>query len=251
MIDFGGKVFSVTGGASGIGLAISEGLIAHGARVALLDLPASNGKAAAAQLSPDGTRAAFYPVDVTDTASLAALPDKIESELGSLGGVVANAGIAVTSTALDYTPELWRRTMTINLDGTFFTAQAFARHMQEHGGSIVLTSSIAGQGVVSPETHAAYGASKAAVAHLASLLGTEWGSRHIRVNAVAPGYTDTPILQAMKESDPETLATWISQMPIGRLIKPSEIADAVIFLLSDMASAITGAVLQVNGGYHQ
>jgi NAD(P)-dependent dehydrogenase (short-subunit alcohol dehydrogenase family) len=251
MFDFKGLTYGVTGGASGIGLAVSEALAAHGAAVAIIDLPTSKGAEIAERLTAQGAKAAFFPGDVSDLASLDAMAQAIETQLGPIGGLVANAGIARTSPALDYSPETWRQTMSINLDGKFFSVQAFARRMAARGGSIVLTSSIAGLGVVSPETHAAYGASKAAVAHLASLLGVEWARLGIRVNAVAPGYTETPILEKMKTDDPTTLAVWVGQTPLGRLIKPQEIANAVLFLLSDLASGITGTVLSVDGGYHQ
>lgn len=100
-----------------------------------------------------------------------------------------------------------------------------------------------------PERHVAYGASKAAVSHMAALLGVEWAPLGIRVNAVAPGYVETPILDKMKEENPETVREWEAAMPIGRLLKPAEVADATAFLLSDLARAVTGATLACDGGY--
>lgn len=249
MFNFEGRTYGVTGGASGIGLAVSEALVAQGASVAILDLVTSDGAAVAQRLSQNSAQVAFFPADVAQLETMDSLAGEVEAKLGPICGFVANAGIAPESEALDYTVEAWRKTMSINLDGLFFSVQAFTRRMT--GGSVVLMSSIAGLGVVSPERHAAYGTSKAAVAHLAALLGAEWGARGIRVNAVAPGYTDTPLVQKLKRENPQTLATWMDQTPLGRLIHPREIANAVAFLLSDLASGITGSVLPVNGGYHQ
>jgi NAD(P)-dependent dehydrogenase (short-subunit alcohol dehydrogenase family) len=153
------------------------------------------------------------------------------------------------SEAFAYNEASWRQTMSINLDGAFFTAQSFARHMRERGGSIVLISSIAARTVVRPEKCAAYGATKAAVEHLAALLGVEWASDGIRVNAVGPGRTETPMIERIANEAPEMVATWMQQVPIGRLIRPEEVANAVAFFLSDLSSGCNGTTLMVDGGY--
>lgn len=163
-------------------------------------------------------------------------------------GLVANAGIAPTSSTVDYPDDTWRTTIDINLSGVFYTARDFGRRMIELGkGSIVITSSIAGFGVVSPETHVAYGSTKAAVAHMAKLLGVGRPGRACERRR--PGYTDTSILDAIKAQSPETIDEWISRIPMGRLNTPQEIADATAFLFSDLASGITATTLHVDGGY--
>ncbi|MBF8644011.1 SDR family NAD(P)-dependent oxidoreductase [Pseudomonas pudica] len=244
-----GQVFAVTGGASGIGLSIVSALCERGASVAILDLPNSQGALVATRLQEEGKHVQFFDANVSELERLDDVAAEVEKQLGPISGFVANAGISRVCAAMDYTPEAWRETMGVNLDGAFFSVQAFARRMRAHGGSIVMISSIAAKHVVSPETHAAYGASKAAVAHLASLLGIEWASLGIRVNAVAPGYTDTPILQKMKTDDPSTVAAWVNRTHLGRLLDPQEIANSVVFLLSGYSSGITGTVLEVDAGY--
>ena len=144
----------------------------------------------------------------------------------------------------------WNKVIDINLNGVFWTVREFGRRMIERGqGSVVITSSIAGFGVVSPETHVAYGSTKAAVAHMASLLGVEWARTGVRVNSVAPGYTQTPILDALKAEAPDVFQQWLDRIPMGRLNSPEEIADGTAFLLSDLASGVTGTTLHIDGGY--
>ena len=251
MDDLKGKNFVVTGGTGGIGSAIAARLMSAGANVALADLPDLDGAAAVAALPQFGGRAIFLPMNVTDPDSVARAAEQARAELGPVSGVVANAGIAPPCAALDYDSALWRKTLAVNLDGVFFTAQAFARQMKEdkRPGSIVFISSIAGFRVVKPERHAAYGATKSAVAHLASLLGVEWAPCGIRVNAVAPGYTATKILLRAQQDDPETMAKWLAQVPICRLLEPVEIANAIAFLLSDQSSGVTATTLAVDGGF--
>lgn len=251
MDDLKGKSFVVTGGTGGIGSAVAIRLMKAGANIALADLPGVDGAAALAALPQGRGRAIFLPMDVTDQDSVVAAAATANAELGPISGVVANAGIAPPCAALEYDSALWRKTLAVNLDGVFFTAQAFARHMkdQRRPGSMVFISSIAGFRVVKPERHAAYGATKSAVAHLAALLGVEWAPYGIRVNAVAPGYTATKILLRAQEDDPETMAKWLAQVPIARLLEPVEIANAIAFLLSDQSSGVTATTLAVDGGF--
>jgi NAD(P)-dependent dehydrogenase (short-subunit alcohol dehydrogenase family) len=246
-----GKVFLITGGAGGIGRATAEVLARAGGRVVITDVDADTGAEVVSELQESTSgELRFDRLDVSDAAAVGALVEKLENEDWPVYGLMANAGIAPSSPAAEYSDELWERTVAINLNGVFWCCRDFGRRMIERGdGAIVITSSIAGLGVVSPETHAAYGATKAAVAHLAELLGVEWAQTGVRVNAVAPGYTATPILDKLKEESPETYDEWISRTPIGRLNTPEEIANTTAFLFSDLASGITGTVLRVDGGY--
>lgn len=240
------RTFVVTGGASGIGLATVKRLTALGGKVIIVDLPGSEGGRIANEL---GNGTAFKALDVTDVESIEALAADVEAEHGDVHGLCVTAGISIPTPAIDYTLEKWRKIMNVNLDGAFFTAQAFGKRMRGRGGSIVLISSICATKVVSPERHAAYGASKAAVQHLAALLGVEWAPDGVRVNVVAPGYTNTPLLDRIREEDPATYNHWVSQTPIGRLLEPREIANGILFFLSDLSTGCTGASLFVDGGY--
>ncbi|SAL00197.1 short chain dehydrogenase [Caballeronia calidae] len=243
------KTIVITGGAGGIGLATVRCLADSGSRVVMTDLVSSDGERLAAEVDAGRDLVHFMPIDVTSADSLTRTADEVVRRFGGVDGVVANAGIAVMSDAFAYTEASWRQTMSINLDGCFFTAQSFARHMRERGGSIVLISSIAARTVVRPEKCAAYSATKAAVEHLAALLGVEWASDGIRVNAVGPGRTETPMIERIAKEAPEMVATWMDQVPIGRLIRPEEVANAVAFFLSDLSSGCNGTTLMVDGGY--
>ncbi|RKF13986.1 SDR family oxidoreductase [Roseovarius spongiae] len=246
MISLADKTILVTGAAGGIGSAMCRTCADLGAKVALTDLADSDGGDVADDL---GERVTFYAMDVTDQDDIRNTMERVEGDLGPLSGVVANAGIAPTGPTMDYPKDTWDKVIAINQTGVFLTAQEAGHRMNGRGGALVLTSSIAGLSVVHPETHIAYGASKAAVAHMAALMGVEWAQKGIRVNAVAPGYVDTPILDAVKKDDPEMAEEWVDAMPIKRVLRPEEIANVTAFLLSDAASAITGATIAADGGY--
>lgn len=242
------RVVLITGAVGGIGTATARVLREHGARVVMTDVvDRATGDAAAAELG-EGVR--YVPMDVTDAEMVRRVADELEADGWAVDGLFANAGIAPTAPTVDYPDETWDATIGINLTGVFHSVREFGRRMVGRGrGSIVITSSIAGERTVTPETHVAYGSTKAAVRHMAELLAVEWGSSGVRVNSVAPGYTDTSILEGVKKDAPEMLEEWISRMPLGRLNQAEEVGHAVAFLLSDLASGITGANLRVDGGY--
>lgn len=252
------RVFVITGAAGSIGSAMALVLARHGGQVIITDLASSAGEETAADLARQvGGKDAggvpsvrFMPMDVTDADDVEAVASRIEAEVGPVYGLLANAGIAPDAPSLKLSNEVWRKTMAVNLDGVFYCARAFGRAMvSRKQGAMVLTSSIAGVKVVRPEVHLAYDASKAAVAQMAATLGVEWAKLGVRVNAIGPGYTDTPILAKMREEDPETLQRWIDDTPMGRLMKPEEIANVALFLLSDLSSAVTGTLVMADGGY--
>lgn len=245
-----GKLAVVTGGAKGIGRAVAQAFVDAGARVVVADRDATAGEATASELA-GGTdaRAAFVALDVTDSVAVAAAASTVVDRFGTPDILVNNAGIVHNAPATEVAADDWYRVIDVNLNGVFFTAQAFGRPMvAARRGSIVNISSICGSVPVFPQAQAAYNASKAGVNLLTKSLAVEWAPHGVRVNAVAPGYVATELTLAGR-SKPEWFETWLRMTPMGRLAEPSEVATAVLFLASDGASYVTGSVLMVDGGY--
>ncbi|MCB2129045.1 MAG: SDR family oxidoreductase [Rhodobacteraceae bacterium] len=244
-----GKVAVVTGAARGIGEAISRQLGEMGAHVVMADMLDVVDETAR-KLGDEGLSTEGERVDVTSSQNVNELAKRVNAKHGRVDIVVANAGIAYESTTEDHSDEDWRRVMSINLDGVFYTARAFGNIMLDQGGgSIIAISSIAGVKAVRPELHIGYDVTKAGVAHFCKVAGVEWAARGVRVNAVGPGYTNTEMLQRVGLEQPEVMARWIDDIPMSRLLEPSEIAQAVAFLASDAASGITGQLLMADAGY--
>ena len=236
MRGIAGQVIAVTGATGGIGQATCARLREEGAIVYALDL----------RINADDRYA--IAVDVTDPESSRSVVTEIVRREGRVDGLIAAAGIVEDDVpAEEMSAEVFDLTLGVNLRGLFLSAQAFGREFLERGsGNIVLISSMSGTHVVNvPQKQSAYNASKAGVSALARSLASEWASRGVRVNAVAPGYVDTPLLSKKKHQ----FAEWLSYTPTGRLARPEEIAGTVAFLMSDDAAYFCGAELLVDGGY--
>jgi 3-oxoacyl-[acyl-carrier protein] reductase len=241
-----GKVFFITGGAQGIGLAVARAIGGAGGIVALADISEQATQAAVAELAALGMRAAGHTLDVRDAQATQAVVARIEAELGPIAGVVPCAGITRARRAESMEGEAWRDVMDINVSGTFYTCQACAQVMLPRGaGAIVNLASITGFGGQSGRAN--YAASKWAVVGLTKSLAVEWGNRGIRVNAVGPNAVDTPLL---RNGVPEQFVDEVmcDRTPLGRIARAEEIAAVILFLLSDMASYVNGAVIPVDGG---
>ncbi len=239
-----GRLAVVTGAAQGIGFEIAKALQEAGARVVIADLNPEVGQEAARQLG-----AAFEAVDVSDSSSVSALVARVTEQYGPTEILINNAGI-VRNTAAELTSdEDWQLVMRVNLDGVYWCCREFGRSMLERGrGTIVNQSSMSGLISNHPQPQIAYNTSKAGVIHLTRSLAGEWASRGVRVNAIAPGYTATPLTKRGLEN-PTWRSTWLENTPMGRLAEPSEIAPAALYLASDASSFVTGHTLVVDGGY--
>ena len=245
-----GRIALVTGGASGIGYCCVEALAEAGARVVIADLKADVLDAAIAQLAARGYAVEGAVMDVTDREAVDRTADEVVARLGRIDVLVNNAGIARSEIdAEDMEDERWLNVLDVNLNGTFWCARAFGRHMLAQGsGSIVNVGSMSGFIVNRPQGQAHYNASKAAVHHLTKSLAAEWGERGVRVNAVAPTYIATP-LNAFADREAPMYKRWIESTPMARLGEPEEVASVVLFLASDAASLMTGSIVLVDGGY--
>ena len=245
-----GRVAVVTGGTQGIGLACVEALAEAGAHVYVADRNLKGAAGAEAAMRAMGYAASAIDVDVTSSAQVDAAAERVVSEKGRIDVLVCNAGIARSDTAAeDVIDEHWLEVMDVNLNGVFWCCRAFGRHMLAAGrGSIVNVGSMSGIIVNKPQPQCSYNASKAALHHLTKSLAAEWGARGVRVNAVAPTYVNTP-LTALARSNRTMFEAWIDGTPMARIGEPDEIAAVVLFLASDAASLMTGAVVVADGGY--
>jgi 3-oxoacyl-[acyl-carrier protein] reductase len=231
----------VTGGGQGIGLAIAETLVAHGARVTLADLDGARAEAAAAAL---GDQARGVACDVTDEDSVAALVEGAVAAWGTLDVLVNNAGITRDASLRKMTLADFQAVTTVHLQGTWLGIRAASEVMREaKRGSIVNISSMSGKVGNPGQTN--YSAAKAGIVGMTKAAAKELAHHGVRVNAIQPGLIRTPMTEAMT---PEAYAATEATIPMRRAGEPTEVANVVAFLASDLASYMTGAVLEVSGG---
>ena len=239
------KAALVTGAARGIGLATAKRFLADGWNVALLDIDADTLNRTHAALVGAGTSFAIH-CDVAERAQVADAFATVARKFGRLDALVNNAGIAIFKPILDVTYEDWSRVLAVNLTGPFLCTQAAAPLMRDSGGgAIVNITSISG--LRASTLRAAYGTSKAGLAHLTQQQAIELAALGIRVNAVAPGPVDTAMAKAVHT--PDIRAAYHDAIPLNRYGLEEELAEAIFFLCSDRASYITGQTIAVDGGF--
>ncbi|MEO7589127.1 MAG: glucose 1-dehydrogenase [Arachnia sp.] len=250
MIDFSlnHEVALVTGASSGIGQAIALALGEAGVAVGCGARSSVRTAETVDLIRAGGGRAMALEWDVTDPDQASAAVASVEQTFGPLSLAVNNAGIGAGTPSLELAPDEWQSVFDTNVNGVFYSCQAEARAMRLHGrGSIVNIASISATIANRNLTQAQYNSSKAAVVHLTKSLAVEWAPLGIRVNAVSPGYTLTPMNRRPEVAD--LIAEFADTTPLGRLAEPEEIAGPVLFLLGPAASYITGVDLLVDGGY--
>jgi NAD(P)-dependent dehydrogenase (short-subunit alcohol dehydrogenase family) len=248
MIDFGlqGRVLYVTGGGSGIGRAVATLAARGGMKIAVADAIAERAEEVAGALRRDGAQTLALTLDVRDAAACADAVEKIESALGPIDAMVACAGVSTPARAEEMSDEIWLRCLDVNLTGMFRSVQPVGRGMLERRrGAIVTISSVDGLGAHAGRSH--YSASKHGVIGLTRALAIEWGRHGVRVNSIAPGVVDTPLVRQNLPAD-HLQHAMVDRVPMGRLSSAEEQAGPTLFLLSDAAAFVNGAVLPVDGG---
>lgn len=241
-----GKTALVTGGASGIGKAVALLYAQHGANVLVSDLDAEKGQVVVEQIKGMDVQGHFVLADVGDPADCQRLVNEVVNRYGKLDIACNNAGIGgELNPVADYSLDGWQKIVNINLNSVFFCMKYELAQMKKQGsGSIVNMASILGQ--VGTANSPGYVAAKHAVVGLTQTAALDYASKGIRINAVGPGYIDTPLLTALPDEARNQL---ISLHPIGRLGKAEEVAELVIWLSSDKASFVTGSYYPIDGGY--
>ena len=238
-----GRTAIVTGGATGLGLAITRCLVAAGAHVAVV----ANNPDDAAALEEFGDRASFYAFDITDTDRTQQIVDRIIEERGPVSILVNNAGNHCKKPIEEMTVEEYTRVLDVHLVGAFAMTKALFGHMKENGGgSIIFQASMTSY--IGQPAVAGYATAKAGYLGLVHTLATEGGVSGVRVNAIAPGWIDTPMFRKATDGDAPRLNKILGRIPMGRVGDPMDIGMAAAFLASDAARYISGVCLPVDGG---
>jgi 2-dehydro-3-deoxy-D-gluconate 5-dehydrogenase len=248
LFDLRGRVAIVTGGNGGIGLGIARGLAQAGANVAIAARNVGKSQAAATQLEQLGTRAIAVQVDVTDARQVQRMVEQTRDALGGVDILVANAGTSVRKRPESLTLDEWGLVMEANLTGVFACCQAVYPELKRRGGGKIVTigsmASLFGMGY-----SAAYAASKGGVVQLTRSLAMAWATDNIQVNSILPGWIDTDLTRAARESVAGLDENVLRRTPAGRWGEPGDLVGAAVFLCSRASDFVTGIVLPVDGGF--
>jgi NAD(P)-dependent dehydrogenase (short-subunit alcohol dehydrogenase family) len=242
----------VTGAASGIGRAIAIGYAREGAQVALLDLNEKAAAEVAQEIRDTGGQAESFALDVTRREDCVAVAKRIAEQVGQVSILVNNAGIARRNGmtgAAEAVIKDWEDVIAINLTGVFNVTHAFLEPLRAGKGRIVNIGSIQSFVHVRTPSSPAYTASKHGVLGFTKALAAELGKDGVRVNAIGPGFIETPLNAATRANNPELAKTFVAHTPLGRAGKPEDIVGPAIFLASDLSSYVTGSIVMADGGY--
>ena len=245
-------IAAVTGAGSGIGSAIAFGFAREGASVAVLDINGDAAEKTAAGIRAAGGSARSFTLDVTDRAACRLVADEVADTLGRVSVLVNNAGItrrnAFTADA-DAVAKDWQDIMAINLNGAFNVTQAFLEQLRAAKGRIVNLASIQSFVHLRTPSSPAYTASKHGVLGFTRALAAELGKDGVRVNAIGPGFIETPLNATTRANHPEFVKVFLDHTPLGRAGKPEDIVGPAIFLASDLSAYVTGTIVMADGGY--
>ncbi len=246
--DLSGTTALVTGAGRGIGRSLALGLAEAGSNLVLCSRSRGELEAVAADAEALGVQAAVVTCDVTDPAQVDAAVDAAVERFGGIQVLINNAGLTVKKPAEELPLEDWQHVINVNLTGVFLVAQRVGRQMiRQGGGSIINISSIAATTALTGSL--AYCASKGGVQMLTRVLAVEWAPHGVRVNALAPAYTETPLVRALTETRPDFADRVQQRTPMGRMARPEEMVGTAVFLASAASSYVTGETVHVDGGW--
>lgn len=248
--DLANQVAFITGAGSGIGRAMADAFAANGTHLALLDVNVESLERARAELHRTFPQIEVecLVASIVDETAVEAATAAVHARFGRIDILLNNAGISANRPTLELPAQQWRHAIDVNLNGVFFCAQAVARHMVAQGSGVILNTASMYGTVAAPE-RAAYCASKAAVVMLTKVLAVEWAPKGLRVNALAPGYVQTALVQELVSTGRMDLAALKKRTPAGRLGEPHEIATLALFLASEHAAFINGQAIVADGGW--
>lgn len=245
-------IAAVTGAGSGIGRAIAVGFAREGAQVVALDLSGEAAARTAAEIRDAGGKAQDFTLDVTDHAACRAVAGEIGGSVGAISILVNNAGITRRNAFVadaDTVARDWQAITAVNLDGVFNVTHAFIDQLRANKGRIINIASIQAFVHVRTPSSAAYTTSKHGVLGFTRALAAELGKDGVRINAIGPGFIETPLNAQVRANNPELVKTFLDHTPLGRAGKPEDIVGPALFLASDLSAYVTGSIVMADGGY--